>query len=444
MNTLPRLKSLVLCSALAIASTVTFAVCAGSEEHVETELIYFLPDCNEPGQRSTWCPGLEKIKFREQQKRIIDMLFAPLNSDKADIFLATYSYNNFNLSDFLCEQTRNNSNVTIIADFSYAGHAALNVLAEKCEGPKVKILYLAKKDLEQELPIHHNKLLMIKSENSDNVNIIFGTANATLSSFGMHFELWNSAVTHRESNFARQHDCFKQALISAAEEEAGPLQEDGAKIFNIKLSSCRNFFNIAGFEEALEKEGIAPLFIPADSQIAEEALKDAVNNAPAGSEIVGAAHLLTSSSVIRALMRASARGVKVRIVTDDDTLSGHVDSYETAKTYRKNLKNSGIEFKFIETNHTIPQLMHMKFLLIDRKLLITGSGQFSHAALHQNYENFYFSNNKALIKQYQNLFDKLWDLGFSDPGHKSGIMSRISRMFASYVTYVRRLFGLDS
>jgi phosphatidylserine/phosphatidylglycerophosphate/cardiolipin synthase-like enzyme len=96
----------------------------------------------------------------------------------------------------------------------------------------------------------------------------------------------------------------------------------------------------------------------------------------AGSEILLQAYSFTSKPIAQALIRAQKRGVKISAVLDK---SNRRQKYSGA-TF---LKNVGIPV-FIDDKHTIA---HNKIMLIDNRVVITGSFNFTKAAESKNAEN---------------------------------------------------------
>lgn len=54
--------------------------------------------------------------------------------------------------------------------------------------------------------------------------------------------------------------------------------------------------------------------------------------------------------------------------------------------------------------------MHNKFIVIDERLLITGSYNLTYNAEHRNYENAMFIYDERIIKAYKREFEYLWGL----------------------------------
>ena len=113
-----------------------------------------------------------------------------------------------------------------------------------------------------------------------------------------------------------------------------------------------------------------------------------------------AMYYLTSREIAQELVRAKDRNVKVRIV---------LDKSQEAQAYSKSryLIKRGFEVKY----HTGPGLMHNKFALIDDKMLITGSFNWTPTANQKNEENLLMITDKELIKKYEDRFEYLWKMG---------------------------------
>jgi len=111
-----------------------------------------------------------------------------------------------------------------------------------------------------------------------------------------------------------------------------------------------------------------------------------------------AMYYLTSREIAQELVKAKDRGVVVRIVLDK--------SQETQK-YSKSryLIKRGFDVKY----HTGSGLMHNKFAIIDGKVLITGSFNWTPTADQKNEENLLIMTDEALIKKYQERFEYLWE-----------------------------------
>ena len=88
------------------------------------------------------------------------------------------------------------------------------------------------------------------------------------------------------------------------------------------------------------------------------------------------AYYFTSSPIAKALLEAHQRGVKVQVILDK---SQRTEKY----TRRTSFRNAGIP-TFIDAKHAIA---HNKVMVIDGRIVITGSFNFTKAAEENNAEN---------------------------------------------------------
>ena len=107
---------------------------------------------------------------------------------------------------------------------------------------------------------------------------------------------------------------------------------------------------------------------------------------------------LTLDSIAQAILEAFQRGVKVRIIADDECA-----------------KNSGSDIKLIasvgvpcKTDNAIYH-MHNKFAVIDNSVVILGSFNWTGQAVKYNQENIFFYEDKNIASQYTKEFEKLWN-----------------------------------
>lgn len=115
-------------------------------------------------------------------------------------------------------------------------------------------------------------------------------------------------------------------------------------------------------------------------------------------EIVVVAYAFSSKYLGQALSGALKRGVKVQILLDGDNA-------RKAYSLDEWLVGEGIEVRLAEIKRGS---LHHKFMLIDAKLLATGSYNFTNESEFRNHEAAIFTNNKALIQSFAAEFDRLW------------------------------------
>ncbi len=101
------------------------------------------------------------------------------------------------------------------------------------------------------------------------------------------------------------------------------------------------------------------------------------------------AYSFTSAPIVKALLNAHKRGVKVEVILDK---SQRTQKYSSADF----LANSGIP-TIIDADHAIA---HNKVMVIDGETVITGSFNFTRAAEEKNAENLLVIRDKALAAKY--------------------------------------------
>ena len=107
---------------------------------------------------------------------------------------------------------------------------------------------------------------------------------------------------------------------------------------------------------------------------------------------------ITDNRISDAITSAHRRGVRVRIISDDD------------KAFDKgsdigHLRSRGIDCRVDKTEHH----MHHKFSIFDHRLLLTGSYNWTRSAALSNEENFIISGDPRLLKAFAGIFDGLWE-----------------------------------
>jgi phosphatidylserine/phosphatidylglycerophosphate/cardiolipin synthase-like enzyme len=105
-----------------------------------------------------------------------------------------------------------------------------------------------------------------------------------------------------------------------------------------------------------------------------DAILSQINQAK--TEILIQAYSFTSKPIAQALIRAHQRGVKITAVLDKSNRSQHY----SAATFLRNMEIP----VFIDDKHAIA---HNKIMIIDNRVVITGSFNFTAAAENKNAEN---------------------------------------------------------
>jgi len=132
----------------------------------------------------------------------------------------------------------------------------------------------------------------------------------------------------------------------------------------------------------------------------QKAIIKSINQAEAFINI--AMYVFTDKEIALPLIDAQKRGVKVRVYLDRSQI-------ESTYSVSRLLVQKGIKVR-ISTNNYI---MHHKFAIIDNRLLLTGSYNWTFSANNRNDENLLVIDDSELIEIFQNQFVNLWTNKYS-------------------------------
>lgn len=110
----------------------------------------------------------------------------------------------------------------------------------------------------------------------------------------------------------------------------------------------------------------------------------------------------TAKTLLEVILDLHRAGIKVRIITD-----AHED--EDPYSQMDDVRKAGIEIKSNHRQSENRLCMHHKFNIIDDKLLLMGSLNWTHGAMTKNHEAIIVTSEKTLIEPFVELFKELWD-----------------------------------
>lgn len=110
--------------------------------------------------------------------------------------------------------------------------------------------------------------------------------------------------------------------------------------------------------------------------------------------------LMTLPDVASLVIKLMKKGVRVRVIIDHNNIG--VPGCQIRKMHQ-----AGVLIVSIQQIG----LMHHKFVLVDDRVLLTGSFNWTSQAVHYNNENIIVSSNNNLVKPFKMEFDKLWVQG---------------------------------
>jgi mitochondrial cardiolipin hydrolase len=106
---------------------------------------------------------------------------------------------------------------------------------------------------------------------------------------------------------------------------------------------------------------------------------------------------ISDDRISEALIERHKRGVKLRILTDNEKL---FDAGSDIERFHR----AGIEVRVDQTEYH----MHHKFALIDGKVAITGSYNWTRSAAAYNEENLLVTDDQGILQRYAQEFERLW------------------------------------
>ncbi len=169
---------------------------------------------------------------------------------------------------------------------------------------------------------------------------------------------------------------------------------------------------LVGLQETCRRHVPAPASAPSSIEVyfsprggCTEAIVRELGNAQ--SSVLVQAYSFTSAPIAKALVAAHQRGVRVEVILDSSQKS---DKYSAADF----LANMGIPTR-LDGQHAIA---HNKVMIIDNRVVITGSFNFTRSAETSNAENLLVIRDAVLAERYT--ANWLEHAAHSDPYHGRG------------------------
>jgi cardiolipin hydrolase len=106
---------------------------------------------------------------------------------------------------------------------------------------------------------------------------------------------------------------------------------------------------------------------------------------------------ISDDRITSAIVDAMKNGVEVRIISDNSKVEDTGSDVE-------DLSRVGIPVKLDTTdNH-----MHHKFCVVDKKIVLTGSYNWTRSAALYNQENIISTDDELVVEKFLSEFEKLW------------------------------------
>ena len=231
--------------------------------------------------------------------------------------------------------------------------------------------------------VNHNKIVI-----ADKKTVTAGSYNWT---FTATFNNMENSVLITDKKYAKGYsDYFEWMWKNGRTLEQGKTLET---VQQGKYGLPPQAHNIAKFNGA-----DVPAFIFSPGSRSEERLAAILD---AAKETIDACTFSFSSEILaNALINAQRRGVKVRFMMDKNLAKKSIAG--------RNVFKSGTDFK-VRIGRKGKGALHDKFVIIDNKILQTGSFNWAQNASVNSFENMVFFNDDEHINAYKRIYDGLYD-----------------------------------
>lgn len=230
--------------------------------------------------------------------------------------------------------------------------------------------------------VNHNKIVI-----GDREIVAAGSYNWTYSS--THFNFENTLVIRDKHCVSGYVSYFDWMWASARTLEQGPSPELPVGYYGVPPQDPAPKQSLNGTP--------VPAYLFSPGSNSQERLAEIIDSASKSLDVV--TYTFSSKALSEAVVRAKARGLKVRFMMDKKMAKGSI----AAKT----VFDGGVEMR-LTGGRTERGAFHHKFAILDGKLLKTGSFNWSANASVNSFENITFTSDRAVVKAYQSLFDRFY------------------------------------
>ncbi|XP_012271667.1 mitochondrial cardiolipin hydrolase isoform X2 [Orussus abietinus] len=115
-------------------------------------------------------------------------------------------------------------------------------------------------------------------------------------------------------------------------------------------------------------------------------------------------YMLTHQDLSKCIVDALGRRVVVRVIVDATMAENQASQVLL-------LRRAGVRVRTKQSEF----LMHHKFALIDGRILITGSTNWTSQAVFGNFDNVLVTNRREFVSPFAEEFDRMWNILDSEP-----------------------------
>ncbi len=121
----------------------------------------------------------------------------------------------------------------------------------------------------------------------------------------------------------------------------------------------------------------------------------------ASSSIDAALYRFSHPGLAQALKEAARRGIRVRLVVDGN-------KYQESRSSQELLAGELIPFRLAFGRRGRGSKMHHKFVVLDQRMVLTGSYNWTTESEAENYENLVILRDAQVVEAYTREFEALW------------------------------------
>ena len=115
-----------------------------------------------------------------------------------------------------------------------------------------------------------------------------------------------------------------------------------------------------------------------------------------------ALYRLNNPVLAQALEEAARRGAHVRLLLDGN-------KYKESRVAQELRARAAFPLRLSFGRHGNGSKMHHKFVVLDQRMILTGSYNWTLESEAENYENLVISDARALVEAYTTEFETLWE-----------------------------------
>ncbi len=349
-----------------------------------------------------------------------DVLFSPhggvkstvaqeLLQAKRRVDVAMYSFSDKELQSALKATAARGVKVRLILE----GAEKRAALATDFENSGIDVKYV--------VPVMHHKFAIIdgKGETVEETTIISGSANWSSSSdteYDEDFLVMKGEQTKNDA-FQGEFDFIWTHARDFAGAASGGEREEPSERFHDEST----YFTSQNFEVVQRGENwVFRPVVEAQEGVAGSAIVKAIDEAQ--QEVLVATTHLRRGDMYHAMKRALARGVKVSLILDQQEFKGKPTqaALETDVYYEELLAGEGADVRYklymAVWNAARAKQMHSKYLVVDRKLVLSGSFNWSKNSEIGSLENLNRIEGEIVQKYVENfdvVFTRGGETGFS-------------------------------